>query len=76
MYKYTIDENNTVTIEPLDVEAKIAKIYQPIHPEGREWLDSEEATQWADEMLEQLNIEIVEEAEPEQTEDPQTEQSE
>lgn len=56
-YRVEIDDTNTVRIwdEENPNEFNAPFILQPIHPDGRPWINRVEAQDWLDNFLEEMN---------------------
>lgn len=52
-YHYTIDDNNTVRVwlTEENILSNPPFFYQPDHPDGRPWINTEEAQSWIDDLI-------------------------
>ena len=53
--RYRYDVYETVAIRVWDNELNVSSVFQPVHPDGRSWVDKAEAESWLADYLKSLD---------------------
>lgn len=64
-YKFEIDEKSAIRVWDIENPNEEDKpfFYQPMHPDGRDWVDAQEAQSWIEALIEEWSkpVEEIEE---------------
>ena len=62
-YKYEIDEANAIRVWDNEIPNELGApfLFQPVHPDGRNWIDKEDAESWVIGYIEDISKPPVDE---------------